>query len=380
MEKTIGKFISVLRKSKGMTQKDLAEQLYISDKTVSRWERDETVPDLALLPVLAEIFDVTIDELIRGEKCVQEKDESVLDSKKLEVRLEWILKKQKVEFYAKSMISVAIVVISIIVAAICNLGFYRGTIAFFASCIGFVCAALCQAIFYILGKQLVGMDDFANEKIKSHLQELKIITYKIYCVIILCFVFCLPLALCIGRGTIYILAGSWFFNGILWSGICLVIFILIEAIRAKNKWKISFFVHFALAATGTYLVFSCIMLIPPHWISEGHTVNTYSDFVIYMQRIPPTMSDGKVQLRTRDENFIERLYAEDGTLLCEYKPFNEDVEYIEYGENQKLPITLYTKDDYDEVREILNNIKDLWIAAVFVEGIWFIVQYKKKKK
>ena len=53
MEKTIGKFICELRKAKGMTQKDLAELLNVSDKTISRWERDETVSDLALLPVLA---------------------------------------------------------------------------------------------------------------------------------------------------------------------------------------------------------------------------------------------------------------------------------------------------------------------------------------
>lgn len=378
-KKTIGKFIAVMRKAKGWTQKDLAEQLYISDKTVSRWERDETVPDLALLPVLAELFDVSIDELIRGEKCSEKKAGSEADSKNLEARLEWMLKKQKAEFQVKCIISDAIAVISIIVAAICNLGFYRGTIAFFAACIGFVCAVACQVVFYMLAKQHIGVDETADERLKAYLQELKKATYKTYFVILLCFVFCLPLSLCIGRGSIYILAGSWFLHGTLWSGICLIIFILIEAIRAKNKQKISFFVRFAIAAAGTYLAFSCVMLIPPHWLSEGKTIQSYSDFKIYMQRIPPTMSDGKVQLRTRDEDFIERLYAEDGTLLCEYKPFNEDVEYIEYGENEKLPITVYTKDDYDNVREMLRNIKKLWIVTVFAEGMWFIVQYKKKK-
>ena len=44
--KSIGAFISALRKSNGMTQKELAEKLCVSDKAVSRWERDESAPDL----------------------------------------------------------------------------------------------------------------------------------------------------------------------------------------------------------------------------------------------------------------------------------------------------------------------------------------------
>ena len=67
-QKTIGRFISALRKANGMTQKDLAERLNVSDKTVSRWERDEGAPDLSAIPVIAEIFGVTCDELLRGER------------------------------------------------------------------------------------------------------------------------------------------------------------------------------------------------------------------------------------------------------------------------------------------------------------------------
>ena len=67
-KKTIGGFIATLRKANGMTQKDLAERLNVSDKTVSRWERDDGAPDLAVIPVIAEIFDVTCDELLRGER------------------------------------------------------------------------------------------------------------------------------------------------------------------------------------------------------------------------------------------------------------------------------------------------------------------------
>ena len=66
--KSIGAFIAALRKANGMTQKDLAELLHVSDKTVSRWEVGDGAPDLALIPVIAEIFGVTCDELLRGER------------------------------------------------------------------------------------------------------------------------------------------------------------------------------------------------------------------------------------------------------------------------------------------------------------------------
>ena len=47
--KSIGSFIAALRRANGMTQKELAERLSVSDKAVSRWERDENLPDLMLL-------------------------------------------------------------------------------------------------------------------------------------------------------------------------------------------------------------------------------------------------------------------------------------------------------------------------------------------
>ena len=73
-KKTIGKFISALRKANGMTQKELGEKLFVSDKTVSRRECDECTPELSLIPLIAEIFDVTTDELLRGERNNPDRD------------------------------------------------------------------------------------------------------------------------------------------------------------------------------------------------------------------------------------------------------------------------------------------------------------------
>lgn len=67
-KKTLGAFIAQLRKEKGLTQKQLAELLNVSDKTVSHWECDETSPDISLLTTLAKALGVTVDELLQGEK------------------------------------------------------------------------------------------------------------------------------------------------------------------------------------------------------------------------------------------------------------------------------------------------------------------------
>lgn len=62
-----GAFVARLRKEKGMTQKDLAERLYVSDKAVSKWERGLSLPDITLLQPMADIFSVTVSELLAGE-------------------------------------------------------------------------------------------------------------------------------------------------------------------------------------------------------------------------------------------------------------------------------------------------------------------------
>ena len=65
--KSIGEVISTLRKEKGMTQKELADKLNITDKDVSKWERDISFPDTATIPKLAEILEVSVEELMNAK-------------------------------------------------------------------------------------------------------------------------------------------------------------------------------------------------------------------------------------------------------------------------------------------------------------------------
>lgn len=64
-KQTLGMMISSLRKEKGMTQLELAEKMGVTDKAVSKWERDLSFPDINSIPKLAEIFDVSVDDLMQ---------------------------------------------------------------------------------------------------------------------------------------------------------------------------------------------------------------------------------------------------------------------------------------------------------------------------
>lgn len=123
-KKTIGAFIAVLRKASGMTQRELADKLNVSDKAVSRWERDETAPDLTLIPVIADIFGVTSDELLRGERRSPEKREAEIEdqaprySAKSEKQLGNLLRQSLVRFKTRSLTASGIAILGIIAAAI----------------------------------------------------------------------------------------------------------------------------------------------------------------------------------------------------------------------------------------------------------------------
>ena len=68
MDMTIGKRIAALRKEKGLTQEELAGHMGISPQAVSKWENDQTCPDISALPKLARLLGVSVDELLEGKQ------------------------------------------------------------------------------------------------------------------------------------------------------------------------------------------------------------------------------------------------------------------------------------------------------------------------
>jgi len=126
MEKqTIGRFIAALRKANGMTQQHLADKLSVSNKTVSKWECDDGYPDLCLIPVIAELFGVTSDEILKGARikpAAVDDVETLNDManlpapqpQKSEKQFNYLLQKELNRFKYLSMIAVGLTALSFI--------------------------------------------------------------------------------------------------------------------------------------------------------------------------------------------------------------------------------------------------------------------------
>ena len=121
-----GDTIVLLRKEKGLTQKELADKLGVTDKAVSRWETGKNYPDIEVLKKLADVLEVSVDDLLQGDIRLVEKKSS---------------KKKKI---------IAAIIIALLVyyfpiyhlIPVCNTYFYGAREASFLMFRGFVCQQL----------------------------------------------------------------------------------------------------------------------------------------------------------------------------------------------------------------------------------------------
>ena len=83
-QKKMGRFLAESRKIKGLTQAQLAEQLGVSDRSVSRWENGVTMPDVSLFVPLCQALDITLDEFFAGERQTKSGEEAVVTARHME--------------------------------------------------------------------------------------------------------------------------------------------------------------------------------------------------------------------------------------------------------------------------------------------------------
>ena len=115
----IGKFIAECRKQKSLTQMQLAEKLNITDKAISKWERGITMPDTSIMFELCDILDISVNELLSGEKIDmennnQKNEQLLLDmSKELEAKNKTIWS----SMWLIMIVSITVLIAGIFVAA-----------------------------------------------------------------------------------------------------------------------------------------------------------------------------------------------------------------------------------------------------------------------
>ena len=115
----IGKFIAECRKQKNLTQSQLAEKLYITDKAVSKWERGIALPDTSIMLELCEILNISVNELLSGERINMENENQKTEQLLLDMAKELEKKNKTIwsSMWAIMIISITVLIASIFIAA-----------------------------------------------------------------------------------------------------------------------------------------------------------------------------------------------------------------------------------------------------------------------
>jgi transcriptional regulator with XRE-family HTH domain len=127
-QKKFGRFLAQLRKEKNLTQEALGQKLGVTNKTISRWENGNYMPDIEMLKLLSEEFDVSMNELVSGERIPSEEFRKKADANLVEVlqnssftakeRMDFWAKKWRKEHFALIAICVLIFLAVLIVALV----------------------------------------------------------------------------------------------------------------------------------------------------------------------------------------------------------------------------------------------------------------------
>lgn len=113
-----GKFIATLRKEKELTQEQLGEKLGVTNKTISRWENGNYMPDIEMLSLLSKEFDVSINELISGERLLLDDFKKAADNNLVTaLNNSAFTLKEKITFFKKKWLRehIATIVLCIVV-------------------------------------------------------------------------------------------------------------------------------------------------------------------------------------------------------------------------------------------------------------------------
>ncbi len=414
-KKTIGKFISALRKANGMTQKELGEKLFVSDKTVSRWECDECTPELSLIPSIAEIFGITTDELLRGERNnpdreVASEDAANKQKAKSDKQFKLMLHSRKKKFTNLSFISIGLIIVGLIAAMICNLGFSKGLLGFCLASVFFVAATICQICFTVSFRLLIDEEEAEHaEEIKKANTDMVFSSVKIFFGILLTFAFCLPIATMINGANYGLVFEYWLGYGLLASALAFLIafclykiFIrkaliskeivwlderVVSKVNAESKLLgkicIVFTVVLAIIILATYIITSSVS---ESTFIERERFDDPDKFIAYMQseydawydegygNLPPS------EVPTHEPN---KKWAEIDGKKYYYNPVLYESINILQHENGEWEIVV-TTDEADQNGQVMYSILSAGLLSLHVINlavcvVWYLVKTKKRK-
>lgn len=424
-KKTIGGFIATLRKANGMTQKELAEKLNVSDKTISRWERDDGAPDLSVIPVIAEIFGVTCDELLRGEKrSINEKNDGQVDdvihTAKAEKQKKWLVQTTMTKYKSKTTISLGIALAGLVGAMIANFGFLRAYVGFFTAIIFYLVSVICQIIFTNEAKLSLASEELDTDGVIDHIRkDITKLLQKYFGTMIFLVCFNLPLVVFPWDTYMGVVFITWFVygfaSGILSVLVYIVICYFVNAHLIKNeKWVLSekqneFFWYNHKLKKKCAIILGVVLFVTyagmylvellPIFVPEGIEFDNYDEFIEFMEKEvyiegddyiqavivedPFSTESGDIEYSSKEEHPSYRTIEDkNGKTVCGYIENNRNVSYMQYkeGDGTVLPITVYTIEEERAIEDRI-FIKNMIFGCIYVVEvvIAFIIYFNKRK-
>lgn len=454
-KKTIGKFISALRKANGMTQKDLGEKLFVSDKTISRWERDESTPELSLIPSIAEIFGITTDELLRGEKNNPDKqimnpEETAYKQKvKSDKQFQLLLNTKKRKYKILTAISFGITILGLIAAMVVNLGFSEGLIAFFIATAFCIASEICQICFVTNARIIIDEEDNTYiEKIqKANTGFVKtVVTFSFFNASVLSF--CLPLVTEINGVNFGLVFEYWLKYGFIYSLIVVLALYVVYTLWGRNRLYTSGLIILTQKQKETFAknnklllktlsISTAIALIIgagiftlnvvgrkatsiehtfntceefksfmetdyDKWFKEGYSYSNENGEIIYETPIftenviitpnhektednyYPNEADKKLESIISRNKVYEKIYNSKNEVICEYYYNPNLYEVIAFTEtsDDKMPVTVITKEDYNNRIYTVQAIESFSYASIvivyIIAAVVYLIKIKKR--
>lgn len=433
-KKSIGSFLTALRKTHGLTQRQLAEKLNVSDKAVSRWERDECAPDLSLIPVLAEIYGVTSDEILSGQRMDQARLAQGNDSAKVQKQRKRILSSAKTKFLCRSFITVAITLVGLILAYILNSEFGKANAGFWVGGIFFVSATVNQLITLITGFAMIADDEWQDDALESCKGYMVLFSQWVLGVIAVAAAFCIPLA---GSDEMAVPVWDCIMKGIpgaLIAGAAMLVACLIANLSMKRRktvnWKQprnkrrircgSILALVFLVLLGMQMVLNSYLIDNRHLFAPHDVCDTLFSFRAAMET--PLTEEGipmyelrksedgytvyeaidefgeiglqsdALKYRLYDEEITKRLIPSDAVPGIGDNPFTEEfgyqfrhrnlyISYYEVSDSPDLaPIYTFNAQQLQEANEIAVSINFRYLSLYALAAVVIWVIYNRKGK
>ena len=410
-KKSIGSFIAALRKASGLTQRELAERLNVSDKAVSRWEREESLPDLSLIPAIAEIFGVTADELLRGERR-KEGESLPRAGEKSEKQLKNLINRSLLRFNNRSIIAAGVTLAGLIAAMVANVGFNKAWVAFFIALVFYLAAALCETGFTVAAMAALNVEEdcAALQDARRRILNRALLVFGLAIVL---FAATLPLIMFPYNAYMGLTGDSWLVSGAVFGAVGALVSMLIARIsvgvavrrglfsldakqRARRRLRV-ISVLATLGVMGLTLVANTLLTQDTSMYADPIVFDNYEDFTTYMMRkeevgeqyggvaIAPESSityyDEDGNPTTEKKSRMQEIVNAEGETVLRYYRRNDNAVIIRYESSDTcLPITVITQDALNSAHRTVRKLEGVFAALYIAELIAAIAIYIIKSR